>query len=113
MDETAWFTIQGVNSARVYFAGIILGLTLATTVWVYTYETTSLVRHIDRTTGQEYQPPERIKAQPWWAAPTTVGLLALGAFISVSLLPQDQRTRITTRIAASRRLRHRDMANPS
>jgi hypothetical protein len=102
-----------VNSARVYCAGIILGLTLATSVWVYTYRTPILVRYIERTSGQEYHPPERIKVQPSWAAPATFGFLALGVFISFSLLPRDQRTRITAQIAASRRLRPGDIADPS
>jgi hypothetical protein len=45
------------------------------------------VVNVDRH-GRHFQPTVRARVQPWWSVPATVGLLLLGAGISLWLLPQ-------------------------
>ncbi len=50
----------------------------------------SLLEWIDAS-GRHFHPSERVRLQPWWSVPATVGVLLLGAGISLWLLPQRRR----------------------
>jgi hypothetical protein len=71
---------------RIYLAGVVLGVTLAASVWLLTYRVWELVEYIDRT-GRHFHPSERVMVQPWWSVPATVGLMLVGVGISLWLLP--------------------------
>ena len=88
---------------RVYCAGIVLGVTLAAAVWLYTYEVWTLVEYIGRD-GRTFRPAERVRVQPWWGSPAAVAAALVGAGISVWLLPE--RPRLLRRLSAH-------FANPS
>jgi hypothetical protein len=77
---------DGVSIRRVYVAGVVLGVALAAAVWLLTYRTWTLFEYIDLQ-GHHFHPSERVRVQPWWSVPGTVGVLLAGSAISVGLLP--------------------------
>jgi len=84
----------------VYCAGVVLGATLAAAVWLYTYRVSTLVQYIEYIgrTRRHFRPSERVMEQPWWGVPATVGLILIGASVSLWLLPQ--RRRVIERVGA-------------
>jgi len=66
---------------RVYFSGVILGVSLATAVWLLTYRVWDVVEYIDRD-GHHFHLSERVKVQPWWSVPATVALMLVGIGIT-------------------------------
>jgi hypothetical protein len=75
-----------VHVRRVYVAGVVLGVALAAGVWLLTYRTWTLFEYIDRQ-HHHFHPSERVRVQPWWSVPATVGVLLAGAAMSLALLP--------------------------
>jgi hypothetical protein len=82
---------------RIYCAGAVLGAALTAAVWLYTYRVWTTVEYIDRL-GRHFHPTERVRVQPWWGVPATVGVLLIGAELSLLLLPG--RRGLATRVAA-------------
>ena len=79
-----------MRTARVYGAGAVLGVTLATAVWLYTYRVWDTVEYIDRT-GYHWRPSEHVRTTPWWGVYATVALIFVGAGVSLWLLPEHRR----------------------
>jgi hypothetical protein len=79
-----------VRTTRIYCAGGVLGATLATAVWLYTYRVWDVVEYIDRT-GRHFRPSERVRVTPWWSVYATVALTFIGAGVSLWLLPEHRR----------------------
>jgi hypothetical protein len=75
---------------KVYSAGVVLGVTLAAAVWLYTYRTWSVVEYIDRS-GRHFRASERIQVQPWWSVPATLALVLTGLGVNLWLLPESRR----------------------
>jgi hypothetical protein len=48
---------------RVYSAGVVLGVTLASAVWLYTYRVWTLVEYIGRD-GRQFHASERVRVTP-------------------------------------------------
>ena len=71
---------------RVYSAGVVLGATLASAVWLYTYRVWALVEYIGRD-GRHFHASERVRVTPWWSVPATVALIFVGVGMSLWLLP--------------------------
>jgi hypothetical protein len=66
--------------------GVVLGVTLASAVWLYTYRVWTLVEYIGRD-GREFHASERVMVTPWWGVPATVALIFVGVGTSLWLLP--------------------------
>jgi hypothetical protein len=81
--------IRWMRTARVYSAGVILGLTVAAAVWIYTYRTWNIVAYVKNVDGNRHHVAiDRARIQPWWGVPATVGVLLIGGAISLWVLPQ-------------------------
>jgi hypothetical protein len=76
-------------TARVYFAGLVLGATLVAAVWLYSYETWHTIEVFDPR-GQVVT-STRVSSQPWWGVYATVALTLAGTGISLWLLPEGRR----------------------
>jgi hypothetical protein len=78
-----------VRDRRIYAAGIVLGVAVAVAVWLFTYQVSELVEHIEYIGGKRhsFQPSERVSVQPWWAVPASLGAVLVGGAISFSVLP--------------------------
>src|SRR2546430_17670554 len=75
-----------MRTRRVYWPGVVLGVTLAASVWLLTYRVWDVVEYIDRY-GNHFHPSERVSVQPWWGVPATVAVLSGGTGVSLRLLP--------------------------
>jgi hypothetical protein len=79
-----------VRPTRVYSAGVVLGVTFAAAVWLYTYRTSSVFEYIDRN-GHRFHASERVHVQPWWSVPATLSVLFVGLGINLWLLSEGRR----------------------
>jgi hypothetical protein len=82
-----------VIGARRFCALIVLGTSLVGAVWLYTYRVASVVDYIEYIGPyrHHYHPSQQVNEQPWWGVPATVALIAIGAAITMWLLPQWRR----------------------
>jgi hypothetical protein len=87
-----WIVIKNLETrgARIYGAGIVLGIALTAAVWVYSYRVETTFEYIDRA-GRRFHEPEQVSVQPWWGTPVTIALAAVGVSVSAWLLPQSRR----------------------
>jgi hypothetical protein len=75
-----------MRTARVFFAGAVVGASVAGAVWLYTYRAHDLIRFID-SNGIEYHDPRPVSVQPWWGVYAALALLAVSVLVAVRLLP--------------------------
>jgi hypothetical protein len=92
--------MKDMRTARIYCAGVVLGLTLAAAVWLLTYRVWTVFEWIGPD-GRAFHPPERVSVSPWWGAYATVAVVFIGVAISLSLLPEQPSVvkRLTDRFA--------------
>jgi hypothetical protein len=78
-----------VRTTRSYCAGVVLGATLVTTVWLYTYRAwdVSLIREEHGVLVDTV----RLRVHPWWAVLGALILPLVGAGVSLWLLPEGRR----------------------
>ena len=64
---------------------IVLGVTVVSAVWAYTYKVPVVVTFVDRL--GTYHAPDRTMEQAWWAAPASVLIVVAGLAVVMWLLP--------------------------
>jgi hypothetical protein len=79
-----------VKTTRAYAAGAVLGATLVSAVWLFTYRTweTNLIRDPH---GVVVVATVGVRVQPWWAVLGELILPLIGVGLSLWLLPEGRR----------------------
>jgi hypothetical protein len=91
----------GVTTARIVGSAIVLGMTLAGSVWLATYKVSVVFEYVEYDftgTRRHFHPSERVLVPAWWGAWAAVALAVVGLAITVRLAPTG-RTRLVRRIA--------------
>lgn len=88
-----------MRNLKVYYVCMAIAATIAGAVWLYTYSTWEVLEYIDRN-GHRFHASERVRIQPWWSVYATVGLLFVGAGVTLWLLPECRRVleRVSARL---------------
>jgi hypothetical protein len=74
-------------NARVFCAGVAVGVSAVGAIWLFTYQESSVFRFID-VNGNEFHAARIVHVQPWWSVFGAFALLLLGVAAAIALLPE-------------------------